>query len=85
MPFFGCERPTPTCALRLKLLMLGALNPDLGQGSNGYRRLCGKPVFVGGNHTNVLEATRREHSRKPQEFYAVVEAARPRQLHLIRI
>ena len=33
----------------------------------------GKPIFVNGNHTTVLEAKRREHSRKPDEFYSVVE------------
>ena len=37
----------------------------------------GKPVFLHGNHTTVLEATRREHSRKPEEFYALVEATCP--------
>jgi len=34
----------------------------------------GKPVFIHGTHTTVLEASRREHSRKPEEFYALVEA-----------
>jgi N6-adenosine-specific RNA methylase IME4 len=34
----------------------------------------GKPVFLHGNHSTVLEAPRREHSRKPEEFYAMVEA-----------
>jgi N6-adenosine-specific RNA methylase IME4 len=34
----------------------------------------GKPVFIHGNHATVLEAGRREHSRKPEEFYALVEA-----------
>ena len=37
----------------------------------------GSPVFLHGNHTTVLEATRREHSRKPDEFYALVEATCP--------
>lgn len=37
----------------------------------------GKPVFVNRNHTTVLEAVRREHSRKPEEFYRVVEATSP--------
>ena len=37
----------------------------------------GKPVFLHGNHTTVLEAARREHSRKPEEFYALVEATCP--------
>ncbi len=37
----------------------------------------GKPVFLHGNHTTVLEAVRREHSRKPEEFYTLVEATCP--------
>lgn len=39
--------------------------------------LCvrGRPVInlTGGDQTTVLEADRREHSRKPDEFYALVE------------
>jgi ParB/RepB/Spo0J family partition protein len=34
----------------------------------------GKPVFIHENHTTVLEGGRREHSRKPEEFYGRVEA-----------
>jgi N6-adenosine-specific RNA methylase IME4/ParB-like chromosome segregation protein Spo0J len=34
----------------------------------------GKPVFMHGTHSTVLEAVRREHSRKPEEFYTLVEA-----------
>jgi N6-adenosine-specific RNA methylase IME4 len=37
----------------------------------------GKPVFLQGNHTTVLEAARREHSRKPEEFYELVEDTCP--------
>jgi N6-adenosine-specific RNA methylase IME4 len=37
----------------------------------------GRPVFLLGNHTTILEAARREHSRKPEEFYALVEATSP--------
>jgi N6-adenosine-specific RNA methylase IME4 len=37
----------------------------------------GKPVFIHGNHTTVLNALRREHSRKPEEFYILVEATCP--------
>jgi N6-adenosine-specific RNA methylase IME4 len=37
----------------------------------------GKPVFIYGAHSTVLEAVRREHSRKPEEFYALVEATCP--------
>ena len=37
----------------------------------------GKPVFLHGSHTTVIEVARREHSRKPEEFYALVEATSP--------
>ncbi len=37
----------------------------------------GKPVFLHGSHTTVIEASRREHSRKPEEFYAVVASTCP--------
>lgn len=37
----------------------------------------GKPVFLHGSHATVLQAVRREHSRKPEEFYALVEATCP--------
>jgi N6-adenosine-specific RNA methylase IME4 len=34
----------------------------------------GIPIFLNGSHSTALEAVRREHSRKPEEFYALVEA-----------
>ncbi len=37
----------------------------------------GKPVFLHGNETTALHTARREHSRKPEEFYSVVEATCP--------
>ena len=37
----------------------------------------GKPVFIHGSYTTVLNAARREHSRKPDEFYTLVEATCP--------
>ena len=37
----------------------------------------GAPVFLHGNHTTVLNAPRREHSRKPEEFYSFVEQVCP--------
>jgi len=37
----------------------------------------GKPVFLRGHHSTVLEAARREHSRKPEEFYAFTEKLCP--------
>jgi N6-adenosine-specific RNA methylase IME4/ParB-like chromosome segregation protein Spo0J len=48
-----------------------------GQTEHCLLAVRGKPVFVAGNHTTVLQALRREHSRKPEEFYAVVEATCP--------
>ncbi len=37
----------------------------------------GKPVLTLTNQTTVLHATRREHSRKPDEFYELVESLCP--------
>jgi len=37
----------------------------------------GKPVFLHGAHATALSAVRREHSRKPEEFYHLVEATCP--------
>jgi N6-adenosine-specific RNA methylase IME4 len=37
----------------------------------------GKPVFLHGSDGTALEAARREHSRKPEEFYALVERICP--------
>jgi N6-adenosine-specific RNA methylase IME4 len=37
----------------------------------------GRPVFLNGQHTTVLQAIRREHSRKPEEFYTLVEETCP--------
>ena len=63
--------------------------PDLGQKPNGTGEwlrgqtehcllaIRGKPVFLHGSHSTALEAARREHSRKPEEFYALVEATSP--------
>src|ERR1035438_7794864 len=36
----------------------------------------GRPVFLHGNDGTALEGARREHSRKPEEFYALVERIR---------
>jgi N6-adenosine-specific RNA methylase IME4 len=36
-----------------------------------------KPVFLHGSDGTVLEAARGEHSRKPEEFYALVEKICP--------
>jgi N6-adenosine-specific RNA methylase IME4 len=37
----------------------------------------GRPVFLHGQHTTVVQAIRREHSRKPEEFYTLVEETCP--------
>jgi N6-adenosine-specific RNA methylase IME4/ParB-like chromosome segregation protein Spo0J len=48
-----------------------------GQTEHCMLAVRGKPVFLSGNHTTVLEGARREHSRKPEEFYALVAGACP--------
>lgn len=48
-----------------------------GQTEHCLLAIRGKPVFLHGNHTTALAAARREHSRKPEEFYAMVEATSP--------
>ena len=48
-----------------------------GQTEHCMLAIRGKPVFLHGNHATVLEAARREHSRKPDEFYVLVEATCP--------
>jgi N6-adenosine-specific RNA methylase IME4 len=39
-----------------------------GQTEHCMLAVRGKPVFLNGNHTTVLETARREYSRKPEEF-----------------
>src|ERR1700681_3519592 len=48
-----------------------------GQTEHCMLAVRGRPVFLHGNHTTVLHAARREHSRKPEEFYALVEETSP--------
>jgi N6-adenosine-specific RNA methylase IME4 len=53
-----------------------------GEWLRGQTKHCllaprGKPVFLHGNYGTVLEAVRREHSRKAEEPYALVEATCP--------
>jgi N6-adenosine-specific RNA methylase IME4 len=48
-----------------------------GQTEHCMLAVRGKPIFLKGNHTTVVEAARREHSRKPDEFYTLVEATCP--------
>ena len=39
--------------------------------------ICGNPVVALTNQTTALKAPAREHSRKPDEFYALVEQLCP--------
>jgi N6-adenosine-specific RNA methylase IME4 len=48
-----------------------------GQSEHRMLAIRGKPVFLHGNHATILEAARREHSRKPEEFYPLVEETCP--------
>jgi N6-adenosine-specific RNA methylase IME4/ParB-like chromosome segregation protein Spo0J len=48
-----------------------------GQTEHCMLAIRGKPVFLNGSHTTVIEAPRREHSRKPEEFYGLVEKTSP--------
>lgn len=48
-----------------------------GQTEHCLLAVRGKPVFVNVNHTTVIEAVRRQHSQKPEEFYELVEVACP--------
>lgn len=48
-----------------------------GQTEPGMLAVRSKPVFLHGTHAAVLEAARREHSPKPEEFYALVEDTSP--------
>ncbi len=53
-----------------------------GQWLRGQTEHCllavrGAPVFLKGDYSTVLSAARREHSRKPDEFYQLVEALCP--------
>ncbi|MDX2181574.1 MAG: MT-A70 family methyltransferase [Bryobacteraceae bacterium] len=48
-----------------------------GQSEHCLLATRGKPVFLHGRHSTLLNAARREHSRKPEEFYSLVEATCP--------
>lgn len=48
-----------------------------GQTEHCILAVRGKPVVTLTNQTTALRAPRREHSRKPDEFYALVEALCP--------
>ncbi len=48
-----------------------------GQTEHCILAVRGKPVVTLSNQTTVLRAKRREHSRKPDEFYALVDALCP--------
>jgi len=64
--------------------MLTWLKDRLGTGHwlRGITEHCvmavrGKPVHTLSNQSTLLEAPRREHSRKPEEFYGLVESLCP--------
>ena len=48
-----------------------------GQTEHCLMAVKGKPIVTLTNQTTVLHAPTREHSRKPDEFYAMVEALCP--------
>lgn len=48
-----------------------------GQTEHCMLAVRGKPVFLHGNHTTVLQAPRREHSRKPEEFFKLLNSTCP--------
>jgi N6-adenosine-specific RNA methylase IME4 len=48
-----------------------------GQTEHCWMAVRGKPVVTLTNQTTLLKAPLREHSRKPDEFYALVEALCP--------
>jgi N6-adenosine-specific RNA methylase IME4 len=48
-----------------------------GQTEHCLFAVRGKPIFLNGSHTTVIQAARREHSRKPEEFYALIEETCP--------
>lgn len=48
-----------------------------GQSEHCLLAARGKPIFIHGQHTTVIRAARREHSRKPEEFYRLVESSCP--------
>lgn len=56
--------------------------PGTGHWLRGETEHCllltrGNPVFVQNNYTTIIRARSREHSRKPEEFYRLVEATCP--------
>ena len=54
----------------------------IGEWLRGQTEHCmlaarGRPVFLHGDHSTVIEAARREHSRKPEEFFDLVNNTCP--------
>jgi N6-adenosine-specific RNA methylase IME4 len=52
-----------------------------GQTEHCLMAVRGKPVVTLSNQTTLLNAPMREHSRKPDEFYALVEGLCPAPLN----
>lgn len=48
-----------------------------GQTEHCVVAVRGTPTFINTTYSTVFHAARREHSRKPEEFYSVVEATCP--------
>jgi N6-adenosine-specific RNA methylase IME4/ParB-like chromosome segregation protein Spo0J len=48
-----------------------------GQTEHCLFAIRGKPIFLGGKQGTVIEAVRRDHSQKPEEFYELVERLCP--------
>lgn len=48
-----------------------------GQTEHCHLAIRGRPTVLGSTHSTVLHAPLRDHSRKPEEFYTLVESACP--------
>jgi N6-adenosine-specific RNA methylase IME4 len=64
------------------MLTWGKTRTGLGDWLRGQTEHCilatrGKPVVIQANQSTLLIADRREHSRKPEEFYTRVESLCP--------
>jgi N6-adenosine-specific RNA methylase IME4 len=89
----GCGLLMHSCARRLNAWMPGALNQKrflrglkdrmgLGEWLRGQTEHCilavkGRPVVTLSSQTTALSAPKREHSRKPSEFFVLVESLCP--------
>ena len=80
---FGADDVADAVYAGQRLRKLRSLMTDnTGEWLRGQTEHCllgarSKPVFLHGSDGTALEAARREHSRKPEEFYALVERICP--------